>query len=544
MYLDFFKNYYNQNKGLVIGNGVLTICIFPIEIILLSWLSGMIFVAIQDKKMEKFTKYVIVFFIVFMTVLLLYYFSEKLDILILPSLEKSIRSDIYDKLNDNKNGINNFENGEIITKMLKIPEYIFLNFMNFVTFMLPFLFSILFFIFYMFYINWRIGLTSIIFFSIFLITYYIYFNKLCLVSNDRFTIQNSLMNDYEDVLKNNENILLNNTNNFEKQILVNKEKNLQKSLSHELNFLNNVKIIFILSLCLFMLFIIIFCSKLVIKDIIPLYKLIILTTAVLLMVRSFTNLIRRNTDSIIEFGPILKGIEFFNNVNLSKINNGTKKNFLKNYNLEIKNLQYKIGDKTILDDINLKIPYKSSILITGEIGAGKSTLVKILCGYFKVSNEKILFDNIDINDIDIEYLRNNITIMHQNIILFKRSVLENIIYGILPNSEEWINYCNELKNLKIYQNLQKFINVKDATKLSGGQKQIVLLLRCYFRNTKILILDEPTANVDYETKKIIIDIIQLLKKDKTIICISHDQSIWNLFDKHLIMDKGKIINKN
>jgi ABC-type branched-subunit amino acid transport system ATPase component len=118
--------------------------------------------------------------------------------------------------------------------------------------------------------------------------------------------------------------------------------------------------------------------------------------------------------------------------------------------------------------------------------------------------------------------------------------LENIFYGVSIPKEEQLK---ELQQLAIYSSLEKFIQMEDSSKLSGGQKQIVLMLRCWFRKPKILILDEPTANVDPVTKKIIIDIIGSLKNQMTIICVSHDVSIYGLFRDHYVMAHGKLSRK-
>jgi ATP-binding cassette subfamily B protein/subfamily B ATP-binding cassette protein MsbA len=236
------------------------------------------------------------------------------------------------------------------------------------------------------------------------------------------------------------------------------------------------------------------------------------------------------------FGPIWNDKKFENTINKNQIHFGTIQN-LSNYNLEIKDVIYKIDNIVILENINLIIPYQQSVLITGDIGSGKSTLLKMICGYYFTTSGSITFDGVDIKNIDIEHLRNNVTMMHQKIELFKRSVLENIFYGMNLSEQEQMS---KLENLEIYPFLASFIQNKDATNLSGGQKQIVILLRCFFKNPKILILDEPTANLDPIIKNMMIKILNLMKNKCTIICVSHDSQIFSLFEKRLVMKNGQL----
>jgi ABC-type bacteriocin/lantibiotic exporter with double-glycine peptidase domain len=137
--------------------------------------------------------------------------------------------------------------------------------------------------------------------------------------------------------------------------------------------------------------------------------------------------------------------------------------------------------------------------------------------------------------IDIEYLHQHVTMMHQRIELFKRSVVENIFYGTTVPPKDQLD---RLKKLSIYPTLSEFMNQKDATVLSGGQKQIVILLRCFYKTPKILILDEPTANLDPNIKLTIIQILNMLKNKCTMICVSHDSQIFSIFEKRYIMKHG------
>lgn len=543
MYQDFFNNYYQQHKGLVIGDCVVTILIFPLEIILLSWLTGNIFLHVKKKEMKQFWFYTTMFFIVFFSVCFFYYLSELLDSYILPSLQVSVRKSIFEMINNKKVGLNNIKNGELITKLLKIPGNIFNNFMNTVTFIIPFSFGILFFCAYMFYINWGIGLFSVLFFTGFAVAYIIYFLRLCKLSNERFYQEGEVMNEFEDVLRNNENILLHNTLEFEGKRLGDLEKKFEKLNQRELAQINHFKIIFIALLCVFMFSLVIYTSWLAIKDKVTIVKLVMLVTAALLMLKSFSSLVRRCCDAIVEVGPILLDTDFEKSIQLNYIHMGFRKDFFQQYHLHVRNLSYKIKDKTILSGISFDASFGSSILITGEIGSGKSTFLKLLIGYYKPEKGAIFYDGVDIVESDVEYLRNNVTMMHQSIVLFRRPVLENILYGVPKDSPSWKTALHELEYMPIYHHVQKFVTIQDSSELSGGQKQIVLLLRCYFKQTKILFMDEPTANVDPETKIIILDLIELLKAKMTILCVSHDTSLFKHFTTRYEMKNGKLFLK-
>jgi ABC-type bacteriocin/lantibiotic exporter with double-glycine peptidase domain len=161
-------------------------------------------------------------------------------------------------------------------------------------------------------------------------------------------------------------------------------------------------------------------------------------------------------------------------------------------------------------------------------------------GYIKAEKGKIFFDNVDIVDASMLYIRNHVSFMHQSIQMFKRSVLENLFYGIEKNSQQWNILLEQLKSLSVYQHIKGFLNTDDASKLSGGQKQVIFLLRCHFKKCKILLLDEPTASLDAKTKEIVFELLKEIGIDKTIICVSHDSSIESLFPNRYILKNGKL----
>ena len=533
MYKKLFDSFYKNNKGLIIADGLITLIIYCLEIIVLSYISGMVFVYIDKKSLNQFFIYLTLFIIIFCIVIVLYYVCEYIDSIIVPTLNRSIRLEIFALTNDKKIGLQTTERGELITKLTQIPYKSTMSYTNLIAYIIPFILTILLFSGYMFYIHSRIGMFSLIALGVFLGVYIYYYITITKISYARYLYDMQQSNRFEDLLANFENISLHNTFEFEKKQLAEQENFIYQCLQKELRKIGILKLCSNLYLGVYIFIAIIICSFLVIHNKVPIYKLIILTTASLLLLKSFETMVRRCSETIMELGPLARD-KFADKFEKDKIHNGESTNFLKNFNITIENLHY----KDILKGIDLQISYKDQILITGEVGTGKSTLLKLLCGYFYPTKGSIKYDSVDIQKIEISYLRQHVTMMHQQIVLFKRSVLDNIFYGSTIPKERQLK---ELEKMSIYSRVQKFINLPDAKVLSGGQKQIVLLLRCLFRNCKILLLDEPTANMDAATKKIILEILVLIVNKCTVICISHDSSIYSFFKKHYILRDGKLV---
>jgi len=533
MYKKLFDNFYKNNKGLIIADGLITLLIYCLEIIVLSYISGMVFVNIDKKSLDQFFIYLTIFIIVFCIVIVLCYVCEYIDSIIVPTLNRSIRQEIFALTNDKKIGLHTTDRGELITKLTQIPYKSTMSYTNFIAYIVPFNLTIVLFSGYMFYIHSIIGIFSVIVLGLFLCFYIYYYILITKVSHARYVYDMHQSNQFEDLLSNFENISLHNTFDQEKDRLTSQENLIYECLQKELRKIGILKLCSNLYLGVYIFTAIIICSYLVIQNKIPIYKLIILTTAAILLLKSFETMVRRVSDTIMELGPLARD-KFVDKFDKDKIHNGVSTNFLTNYTIDIENLYY----KEVLKGINLKISYKDLILITGEVGTGKSTLLKLLCGYFYPTQGNIKYDSVDIQKIDISYLRQHVTMMHQQIVLFKRSVLDNIFYGSnIPKDQQ----LKELEKMSIYPRVQKFLNIPDAKVLSGGQKQIVLLLRCLFRNCKILLLDEPTANMDPATKKIILEILEIIVTKCTVICISHDSSIYSFFKKHYILRNGKLV---
>lgn len=184
-------------------------------------------------------------------------------------------------------------------------------------------------------------------------------------------------------------------------------------------------------------------------------------------------------------------------------------------------------NKVILNNLNLKFEFGKITGINGQSGKGKSTLLKLLLGLYKPVSGNILYDYINIYDIDKNYFYNNIiSFVGQEPVLFLGSTHENIISNI------------ENYDIALFDMLKNLIDdVPIDTKMSGGQRQRVAICRAFMRKPKILLLDEPTSALDVENEKIVLDMIQKLHKlyGITIIIVSHKKTTLDICDKIINM---------
>ena len=220
--------------------------------------------------------------------------------------------------------------------------------------------------------------------------------------------------------------------------------------------------------------------------------------------------------------------DFFNNI--SKVNRNEMKNdnkTFKNGDIVYSHVYHKYGDDFVLENINLTIQKGENVAFVGQIGSGKSTMIKLLLGFQPLRMGHITIGGVETNDISNKDLRKYIFYIPQKPKLFNRTLYENIIYGLKkpPSRESIIQLLDDLELNDLKVEFKEKMDIKvgvEGNKLSGGQRQIVWLLRSLFRPSYILVLDEPTASLDPENKKIMISIIQKMSVGKTVIIVTHD----------------------
>lgn len=204
-------------------------------------------------------------------------------------------------------------------------------------------------------------------------------------------------------------------------------------------------------------------------------------------------------------------------------------------------------DKPILENINLTILPGQKVGIVGLSGSGKSTFVNLILRLFNLISGQILIDNQDISKVSQKSLRNSISFIPQEPILFHRSLMDNIRYGNLNASdEEVINAAKKAYAHEFIMNTKEGYSTivgERGIKLSGGQRQRIIIARAILKNAPIFILDEATSNLDSLTEKAIKETLIHEMHDKTMLFITHRLSTMMFMDKILVFNKGEVVEQ-
>jgi len=213
--------------------------------------------------------------------------------------------------------------------------------------------------------------------------------------------------------------------------------------------------------------------------------------------------------------------------------------------IEFKNVIFSFSDsRNILDNFNLKIADGERVALVGPSGTGKTTLTGVLLRLFEPTDGTILIDGRDIRQITRESLRQNISLVPQDPMLFHRSILENIRYGRPEASDEEVMEAAKLANCNefVQEMPAKYETLvgERGVKLSGGERQRVAIARAILKNAPILVLDEATSSLDSESEKLIQEALDILMQNRTTIAIAHRLSTIRKMDRVVVMKEGKI----
>jgi len=205
------------------------------------------------------------------------------------------------------------------------------------------------------------------------------------------------------------------------------------------------------------------------------------------------------------------------------------------------------ADEPVLKDISVDIAAGKTVALVGQTGSGKSTLVSMLPRFYDPWEGRVLIDNRDIRDLTLRSLRNQITLVLQESLIFRATMRENIAYGRPDATREEVEQAAAIAGVtaiasRLEDGLDTVVSERGAS-LSGGQKQCIAVARAILRDSPIVVLDEPTSSMDTHTEKLVMEGIRRLTEGRTVLVIAHRLATVRNADEVLVLQDGKIVEQ-
>jgi ABC-type multidrug transport system fused ATPase/permease subunit len=520
----------------------------PVAKVGMPHLYGKLIASVNSLNMDVTIKFLVILIFVWFLIQIIQAISNLLYSRVLPKFNSFTRVRIIDEIITRYQS--NFKDllvGDTITKLIKAPWVLQDIFHEVESFIFNNSLVVISSFFYLSYYNKKLGLlylgSMIIIFALCVL-----FSKSCTdVVKKAEKIFDDSHEEIEDMLSNLISVYTSGKNNFEKERVEYLSRGIYKSEQQYYKCFNKYRILYSF------VFVIIFAILNLYSIKIFYEKKIKLDTLSAIIIINYSLLgtfmtVYYQTRRFIDLKGRLSILSTYLD-NLPKMDNRLSKDIAnpESINIDVNNIGfYYIKNKYILKNISFKIKQNEKIALIGEIGSGKSTIGKLLVKLFDYNEGSIKINGIELKDISIKSLRKVITYIPQHPKLFNRTLYSNITYGINNIKKETV--LSLINSINISSIKDRFLEIlykpvgKYGNNLSGGQRQIVWLLRSILQKSKIIILDEPSSSLDDENKILVMDFIINASKNKTLILITHDKSLLKLVDRTIKLNKGIIIN--
>lgn len=207
--------------------------------------------------------------------------------------------------------------------------------------------------------------------------------------------------------------------------------------------------------------------------------------------------------------------------------------------------RYSDADEFAVDDLQLAIAPGETVAFVGLSGSGKSTVLNLALGFLRPTSGRILIDGVDMETLDLRSVRQHVSIVPQESVLFTGSIRENVTYGLGETDDEVV--LRALRDANAFDFVNELPDGLDTTlgergaRLSGGQRQRISIARALIRNPRILLLDEATSALDSASEELVQEALQTLRRGRTTLVVAHRLSTIRSADRIVVLERGRII---
>jgi ABC-type multidrug transport system fused ATPase/permease subunit len=520
---------------------------FPIRDVIMPHFIGKLYNSIKGGKESALYIGIIVCIVV--VAQLVHIASAYIDIKLHPELYKFIREKIMSHVFETKEtNYSDVDIGDLISKVIKLPSIMHHHIELIRWEIIPEGLTILAILAYVLYLDWKLGLPLALVIAIFLGTL-TYSLDVCsadaLKRDEKFSL---IMSNINDVLKNMLTVMSFDKVDAEFARMDEIHKEYAGYTENTLSCSLMSKGITIPCMLAFIVFACYYSFKQVKSGTMTGGSAVTLLILLFVIMNKMFSLLGNWQDVILRSGIIENGLRTFDICKTARVPYSKAARTTTGISFQDVDFSYVSADmqRPVFSQFNLDLKMNETTLIMGEIGSGKSTLISLLMKFQSPQTGELFLKGAPYSTLDTKELRRRISYIPQTPILLNRSVYENIVYGVTPepSREEVVTLMKKMQLDEFLSHLPKGLDTSvglHGSKLSGGQRQIVWVLKTLLSKPEIIIMDEPTAAVDETTKSVIQSLLTQSMKGKTVIMITHDPYLMKYANRVITMEHGTII---
>ena len=550
MYKELVSDYLNENKGIITAFILITLLTFPIESIAIPELYGRLYNTVSggkvsDDLLRRVGKIILFIIGVWLFIQVFYYIKNLLIGKILPTYLEFTRRVLFTRIIENyENNYQDIKISKNINRLFGLTRDMKDVFFYVATCLIPLALTIGIVNIYLYFVDWKIGAVATLAVGIMATVSYFFSVKIIEISAIREGKFLDMSERIHDSFENLMNIYINNEKNKELQKTQNVQNEHTEFYNKQLDLINNMQIsTCVMSVIMFSIIIGIAYYNFS-KGIFTPQRFITVSLIIIYFLGFLININSWTPEQLMNLGILKNSEEFLNDILRSK-NNKYVKNPKLNGDIVIDNISYSYSDsgggaggesnnQAIFSGFSLTIKKNERVAILGQSGSGKSTLMKLLLGLLPISGGSITINNVPIQNIEPEVLRNHINYINQRTQLLNGTVLDNMKYGNKIDDKKLVGLVKKYGLDVNFKNLEKGLmsDVGNQGKsMSGGMQKIIMNVRGILKKGSVIIFDEPLAGLDAITRVKMIKMIDDMTKNKTLIVITHDKEILRIMNK-------------